>query len=140
MESSNSELHALLQAAGTSDSTHLLGVRDDVPRIMAALDVCVSAACYGEAFPLVLGEAMSSGVPCVTTDVGDSAYLVGDTGHVVPPGDLPSLAHAISDLLSDGAGKRAERGALARERIHENFEIGVIVKQYESFYEELNGE
>ena len=106
---------------------------------MAALDVCVSAARYGEAFPLVLGEAMSSGVPCVTTDVGDSSYLVGDTGQVVPPGDLSALAHAISDLLRDGAEKTAERGALARKRIHENFEMGVIVKQYENFYEELYG-
>ena len=107
---------------------------------MAALDVCVSAAGYGEAFPLVLGEAMSSGVPCVTTDIGDSSCLVGDTGRVVPPGDRSAMAHAISDLLSDGAEKRAGRGALARNRIQNNFEMGVIVKRYESFYEELRGE
>ena len=87
-------LAALIHETALAGRVHLLGPRADVPRIYAALDVyCPSS--YTEAFPLVVGEAMASGVPCAVTDAGDSALMVGETGRVVPPRDLLALAAAL---------------------------------------------
>jgi len=104
---------------------------------MAALDVASSSSSYGEAFPNVVGEAMASGVPCAVTDVGDSAYIVGDTGRVVCSGDMEGLAYAIGSLLEMPAEALRILGARARARVAEHFEIGKVVRRYEAFYEEL---
>jgi glycosyltransferase involved in cell wall biosynthesis len=132
----NNELMQAIHNAGVQGATHLLGIRSDIPRLMAALDVLASSS-YGEAFPNVLGEAMACGVPCAVTDVGDSAYIVGDTGKVVASGDMAGLAEAIKCLLELPTEERHTLGVQARARIADNFEIGKVVRQYESFYEEL---
>ncbi|MDY6882067.1 MAG: glycosyltransferase, partial [Thermodesulfobacteriota bacterium] len=64
---------------------YLLGVREDIQRINCILDIACSSSAFGEGFPNTIGEAMACGVPCVVTDVGDSAMIVGGTGRVVPP-------------------------------------------------------
>jgi glycosyltransferase involved in cell wall biosynthesis len=119
-----------------SANTHLLGLRADIPEIMAALDILASTS-YGEAFPNVLGEAMASGVPCAVTDVGDSAFIVGDTGKVVAVGDMPGLADAIASLLALPPAERTLLGERARNRVAKRFEIGHVVRQYEDFYATL---
>ncbi|MGH8528067.1 MAG: glycosyltransferase, partial [Gammaproteobacteria bacterium] len=136
VDGSNQTIKRALAANGLAAVTHLLGLRDDIPRLMAALDVLASSS-YGEAFPLVLGEAMASGVACAVTDVGDSAYIVGDTGRVVSSGDMEGLAHAIDSLLELPTEAARMFGVRARARVMEHFEIGKIVRQYEAFYEEL---
>ena len=85
----------------------------------------------------LLAEAMACGVPCVVTDVGDSAYIVGSTGKVVAPGDMIGLAEAMDSLLSLSSFDRAKLGEKARCRIEENFEISHIVGLYESMYREV---
>lgn len=130
---------ALMQAitqAGVLANTHLLGLRNDMPELMAALDVLASSS-YGEAFPNVLGEAMACGVPCAVTDVGDSAYIVGDTGRVVASGDMRGLAAALEELLALPLSEKAALGERARARVAEHFEIGGVVRHYEDFYESL---
>lgn len=136
MDEGNDELMRAIGVAGMRDATHLLGMRSDISRLMATLDVLASSS-YGEAFPNVLGEAMACGVPCAVTDVGDSAYIVGNTGRVVPPGDMAGLAAAMESLLTMAAEERRVLGERARARVAENFEIGRVVKRYEAFYEEL---
>ncbi|MCX6564922.1 MAG: glycosyltransferase [Candidatus Aminicenantes bacterium] len=136
IDDKNSELMRAVHASGAGGVTHLLGLRRDIPRLMAALDVLASPA-HGEAFPNVLGEAMACGVPCVVTDVGDSAYIVGDTGRALPPGDMAGLAAALEDLLALPAAELAELGERARARVVEHFEIGNVVKRYEAFYDGL---
>lgn len=132
----NTALMQAISQEGVLANTHLLGLRNDMPSLMATLDVLVSSS-YGEAFPNVLGEAMACGVPCAVTDVGDSAYIVGDTGRVVATGDMHGLAVVLEELLTLPLSARAALSNSARARVVEHFEIGAIVRRYEDFYESL---
>lgn len=133
---SNSALNQIVDSLGIRQNVHLLGERDDASRLMASMNVYASSSC-GEAFPLVLGEAMACGVPCVATDVGDSAYIVGEHGRVVPPRDAEALADGISELLALPAAERMELQDRCRQRIMENFSISAIAAQYVQLYEKL---
>jgi glycosyltransferase involved in cell wall biosynthesis len=115
----------------------LLGERPDTPRLLAALDAYVSSSAFGEGFANAIGEAMACGVPCVVTDVGDSAFIVGETGLVVQPRQPQDLARAIEEVLTWPPAGRASRGTAARARIEQKFDINRIVTQLESFYLDL---
>ena len=115
---------------------HLLGIRKDVSRLVAAMDVAVSSS-LGEGFPNVVGEAMASSVPCVVTDVGDSALIVADTGRVVPAKDPAALATAISGLLQAPPSFREEMGVLARQRVKMNYSLDSVVSKYEAVFREV---
>lgn len=132
----NVALTQAIEQAGMRERFHLLGRREDIPRLMASLDVLASSS-FGEAFPNVLGEAMASGVPCVVTDVGDSAEIVGDTGRVVSSGDMAGLARHIVELLRLPAEQRQELAFRARERVRSKYEIGNVTRNYEDFYNHL---
>lgn len=132
----NHELAAKVSSAGLSDAMHLLGRRDDMPRLMAAIDVLASSS-FGEAFPNVLGEAMACEVPCVATDVGDCSEIVGDAGYVVPPGDMEALAARLVEVIRMPPEKRKLLGEAARQRIAQRFEIGHAVRQYEQVYRSM---
>ncbi len=116
---------------------HLLGQRDDVAHIAAGLDIAASSSAFGEGFSNTIGEAMACGVPCVVTDVGDSAMIVGDAGVVVPPGDSEALAEAFRRVLDMSPESRAAMGARARERIQREYELSAVVKRFENLYERL---
>jgi len=134
----NPELAGWIEAAGIRDWCHLLGRREDIPRLTAALDIASIASYYGEAFPMVIGEAMACGVPCVVTDVGDSAIIIGETGVVVPPKDPQALADGWNQLLLDmSREERLQLGLAARQRIVERYSLGKIVERYERLYESL---
>lgn len=133
----NPQLSLAVSSLNLANRVHLLGQRHDVPRLMAALDVLALSSSYGEAFPSVLGEAMACGAPCVVTDVGDSALIVGDTGRVTPPGDMRALAQALVEVLTMPEEERSALGMRARERIAQRFEISKVVAEYERLYEEL---
>ncbi len=79
-------------------------------------------------------------VPCVATDVGDSAFIIADTGKVVPPGNAESLARAWLDMLSISPQQKAELGRKARKRVENNFSVLKAVNRYERLYLELLSE
>ena len=136
IDQNNKGLTALIDRIGLTGHVHLLGRRDDIPRLMAALDILASSS-FGEAFPNVLGEAMACGVPCVVTDAGDSAEIVGDTGRIVACGDMDGLARQLIELLRWPAAQRRQLGALARQRIGDHYEISDVTRRYEEFYVQL---
>jgi glycosyltransferase involved in cell wall biosynthesis len=78
-------------------------------------------------------------VPCVVTDVGDAAQVVGDTGLVVPPRDPSALAAAWGDLLAMREDQRRALGTAARARVARHFSLEVVTAQYETLYNELIG-
>jgi glycosyltransferase involved in cell wall biosynthesis len=116
---------------------HLLGRRLDVEQIDNALDIGCLSSSHGEGFPMAVGEIMACGVPCVVTDVGDCALLVGDTGRVVPPRDPQALANALRELIDMGADQRTALGQTARQRVETHFSIPKITAQYEGLYQEV---
>ena len=84
MTGENAELAALIERLGLAERIVLAGPSDDVPAVMNGLDVHVLSSC-AEGFPNVVAEAMACSAYCVVTDVGDAAFIVGETGIVVPP-------------------------------------------------------
>lgn len=133
----NRELMAWVEAAGIGPAVRLLGFRKDMPRLTAALDVATSASIYGEAFPNVLGEAMSCGVPCVATDVGDSASIVGNAGWIVAPNDVPALVDAWVRALGLSARDRLAIGHRARARVERDFDLVAVRGRYEQVFRQL---
>jgi glycosyltransferase involved in cell wall biosynthesis len=93
------EFELLSQELGLTERLIWAGARQDMAAVYNALDILCSSS-YSEGFPNVIGEAMACGVPCVVTDVGDSAKIVGDEGIVVPAGDPQLLAKALKTMLS----------------------------------------
>ena len=135
VDEGNADLLNAITQQGLTGRMHLLGRRNDMPRLMAALDVLASSSAFGEAFPNVLGEAMACGVPCVVTDVGDSEEIVGATGRVVEVDDMQGLAFHIVELLDLPWVQKIDLGRQARERIAAHYEIGEVTRNYQAFYE-----
>jgi glycosyltransferase involved in cell wall biosynthesis len=131
MDSNNHELCRLIESQGIRDNVLLLGERHDIPGVMNALDIHVLSS-IGEAFPNVLAEAMACMTPCVTTDVGDAAVIVGDTGWIVPPSNSELLANAISEAIAkmQNAEQWAVRRSMCRERVVLNFSLERMVDNY----------
>ena len=117
----------------------LVGHRTDVATWIAGLDIVALSSAWGEGFPNILGEAMAAGVPCVTTDVGDAAWVVGEAGRAVPPGDPAALAGALLDLIDLGPDGRDVLGRAARERVQEHFTLSSVVQRYAALCHEHGG-
>jgi len=136
VEATNESVMGLVGNNGLSNRVHMLGERPDVPRLMAALDIlCCSS--WSEASPNVIKEAMACGVPCVTTDVGDAAWVVGQAGGVVPPRDARALAGACESILALDADERRRLGTQVRERVDKLFSLPKMVDAYQQLYEEV---
>ena len=131
LDTDNAQLMQWLREADVADQVILLGMRDDVPAVMSALDVHVLSS-LAEGFPNVVAEAMACGVPGVVTDVGDAAVIVGETGWVVPPQDAAALAGAIGQAFStiDTQGREAI-ATQVRARVLQEFSLPNMVERYE---------
>lgn len=133
----NQVLARWIEEAGIRKQCYLLGRRDDIPRLTASFDIGSSSSSFGEGFPNVIGEAMSCAVPCVVTDVGDSAHIVGQTGMVVPLKNPVALARAWRNMVDLGPEGRSQLGMAARQRIKEQFDLPQIVARYERIFDDL---
>jgi glycosyltransferase involved in cell wall biosynthesis len=125
-----------IRSVGLSDHCQVLGHRTDIVRITQGLDVAVSSS-VDEGLPNSIGEAMACGVPCVVTDVGDSAHLVADTGAVVRPRDPRALATALVEMLARSPADRGALGVRARERVQQSFGMPKMIAAYEDLYTEV---
>ncbi len=137
LDHENRVLRRLISELELDGRTHLLGERADIARLVAALDIFCLSSSHGESFPLIVGEAMAAAVPCVVTDVGDSAWILSGTGRVAKPRDAQALAAACTDLLSLGQAGRSNLGRAARTRVVEHFSLATVVAEYEALYERI---
>ena len=133
----NLDLAAAVAAHGLGDRALLLGDRRDIETLYPAFDIVTLSSAFGEALPMVLGEAMACGLPCVATDSGDAALIVGDAGIIVPPRDAAALAAGWAQLIALGDEGRAALGARARARVVEHYDLDRVVPRFEALYEEI---
>jgi glycosyltransferase involved in cell wall biosynthesis len=112
------------------------GTRSDVTAVYSALD-CLVLPSFSEGLPNVLAEAMACEVTCVTTDVGDAARVIGETGLVVPVGDAPAIAAACRRLLEEDTPGRAHRGRAARSRVETEYGLRQLVDRTSAELERL---
>ena len=129
--------HALAVAndLGCGHRVEHLGMRDDLAELLPRTDLFLSAS-ETESFGLSILEAMSCGVPCISTDVGGVAEVVGATGRMVPLGDTGAMADAAIEVLSD-PDTYANLTVATRQRAMETFATDRIVSRYEAIYERL---
>jgi glycosyltransferase involved in cell wall biosynthesis len=126
VESYRNELHALTDELGLDKKLIWAGARDDMVDIYNSLDILVSSSCT-EGFSNVIAEAMSCGIPCVVTDVGDSRMIVGDTGFIVCPKQPDELASRLIEMIQLSISKKTELKESARSRIAKYFSVDSMV-------------
>ena len=113
-----------------------LDQRSDIEDLMKSFDLfCLSSKAEG--FPNVIGEAMSTGVPCITTDVGDAKDIVANTGWIAPPSNPKSLANCLSNALKISQPQLKNYGKIARKKIINEFHIDDVRKQFKSLYNSM---
>jgi len=136
VDSDNQQLSKLIRENKVHDVVHLLGVRRDMPRLIAAVDV-VCLPSWSESFPNILVEALSCGVPCAATNVGDIERIVGNAGRIVPPRSPEALAGGLVELLGLDPVERQKLGCQGRHRICAEFPSRESIRLYEAMYENL---
>lgn len=129
------ELMAKIAALGLSERVHFIGSRRDIPAVLAAADLAISASTRPEAFGRAAIEAQAMGVPVIATDHGGSreTVIAGTTGWLVPPGDADAMAKAIDEALSDPA-RRTEMGANGRANVLAHFTTEAMLEREFSGY------
>ncbi|MDZ4672873.1 MAG: glycosyltransferase family 4 protein [Gemmatimonadota bacterium] len=133
------ELVALANQLGVAPHVHLLGLRADIPALLAAADLFVMPS-LSEGLPIAILEAMFSGTAIIASQVGAIGEALGDgsCGRLVPPGAVAELAAALADLLSNPA-QAAALGEQARRRARDNYSTEKMVEHYTTIYGELLG-
>jgi glycosyltransferase involved in cell wall biosynthesis len=132
----NPQIRGQLGQTTNLEKFHLLGERDDIPNILAAIDIATSSS-LSEGFPNAIGEAMACGIPCVATDTGDTALLMGDTGFLVnrkSPQELCAAWEAIARMTPE---ERMDMGFRARERIIQQYSQDKTTHRYEELYRQM---
>lgn len=126
-----SELKAMASALGISDKIHFLGNIDQIHKLLPKMDVLLLSS-VSEACPMVILEAMASGLPVISTDVGGVPELIHDNGLLVKSGDIEAFANAMIRLIdSPELAKEISERALSNVQ---KYDKSVIVRQYEKEY------
>ncbi len=121
-----------------TNSIKLLDQSNDIPKVMNGLDLYIQSSRYGEGFPNVVAEAMACKTPCVVTNVGDAAHIVGKTGWVVPPKNPIKLSDAIEQALNEINLKRwKKRCDYSRLRVEQKFDIEKMLKSFNKVWSDV---
>jgi sugar transferase (PEP-CTERM/EpsH1 system associated) len=131
------EAQGVLDAAGVAHLAWLPGERADVPDVMRGLD-CFALPSLAEGISNTILEAMASSLPVLATEVGGNAELVlaGETGRLVPAGDVDALAAGLMAMAEDPAAASA-MGRAGRLRVERHFSLQAMVAAYQGLYDRL---
>ncbi len=134
------ELRELCAQLGLDEAVEWLGFRRDIPDVVAQMDALVHASTTGEPFGQVLIEGMAAARPVIATNGGGVPEIVldGETGILVPMGEIEPLAHAMLELARDPQRAR-KMGAIGRERAKAGFTIAATARRVEAIWDELIG-
>ena len=136
VDENNKSLMSLISDTVSPNAFVLLGERNNIPELLSLMDIfCLHS--ISEGFPNVLGEAMCAGLPCVTTDVGDAALMVGGHGSVVPHSNPEKLAAALQAMLDLSPQERTNIGQALSQRIRDHYSITNIQQAYKALYHEV---
>lgn len=111
-----------------------LGEREDIPSLLRAADLVISSS-ITEGLPNALLEAMATGLPVITTDVGDCRRIVGACGVVVPPRDAAALGRALVELAAQPDEQRRSLGTAARERVQRSHSHAAALREYRALWD-----
>ena len=133
----------IMVGAGTENiaappNTLALGMRRDVPELLAASDFAISTSAFGEGFSNVIAQAMACGLPVAATDIGDARRIIGDGGTIVPARNVPAMVAAIRDILEQPPAEKQRRAAYARQRMTDLYSLESAVAAYDALH--LHGE
>jgi len=138
IDKNNLKLNNQIAKLKLSKFIKLMGQKDKIIDSINEIDLLVQSSSYGEGFPNVVAEAMACGTPCVVTNVGDAAFIVGKTGWVVPSKNPQKLALAIEKALKFIKKKSFEKNNKTRLRIKKNFSIKKMLNQYRIVWTKTN--
>ncbi len=133
------ETESLAQSLGLGDRIRFLGVRSDVPEVMAAADGYVMSSAW-EGMPIALLEAGAAGLPIVATRVGGNHEVVrdGESGFLVPPRDAAALGQAMLRLMEQAPERRRDMGERGREHVRVHYGLGRVVERWQDLYRQVS--
>lgn len=130
----NDAVRAMIAAAGLPlDAIELRGNTSEMERFYRDIDVLVLSS-RTEGFPNVVAEAMNFGKPVISTDVGDAAAIVGDTGFIVRPGEASELAAAMCRMVELEPSEYATLSVAAKNRVDRNYSLPQVAGLYDAFF------
>ncbi|MFL5460588.1 MAG: glycosyltransferase [Gemmatimonadales bacterium] len=133
------ETESLAQSLRLGDRIRFLGVRSDVPEVMAAADGYVMSSAW-EGMPIALLEAAAAGLPIVATRVGGNHEVVrdGESGFLVPPRDHEALGRAMLLLMEQTPERRRDMGENGREHVRVHYGLGRVVERWQDLYRQVS--
>ena len=94
----------------------------------------ILTSCYGEGFPNILLEAMSMGLRCISTDVGESKNIISEYGWIIKPKDIDNLVKYIKESMQQEFKERINMQLEARKHIQNKFDLKIMLNNYNSIY------
>ena len=132
LSNENREFKIRIKKYGLEDKVILYGKTYEINHILNAFDINILTS-KKECSPISLIESMSTGIPCISTNVGDAIELIGDSGWVVNTSDYKSIAKLIMDINLDKKILKIKSN-IARKRVEKNYPIEKMINKYKKLY------
>ncbi len=134
-------LCALVDELRITDRVEFAGFQADIQPLLLHADAFVQASLW-EGLPVSILEASAAALPIVATDAAGTreAMIPGETGLLVPVGDVAALARAMSQMMTMPAEMRQQIGARGQQLVEEKYTLGTVADAWEALYMRLLNE